>query len=214
MAKIKKPTREEKLAAAHADERAKLAAGMREVVARKRALRVYNERDAFMTEGDKPAQALFHMVHEFESVTADLRKRIERLVTELQESLTRLDSNRADPLQYSNPLAQPGSDIEQANAKRKTLISGIASLAYATGWHVPQICDTYATERFAKLVSVDVAREADDADGEVWRALVLGQDVRTFGLPGADALALPPYRSEEAAWLAVRAVLPIEFDYR
>ena len=196
-------SREEKAAAAEAALRTRKVDEFKQRIAKARALKIYNERVAF-EESDRGGLALFELVRRYQSAGDDIRRKTKSLVEEMQRALQKLDDNYTDVFSYSNPLATPGSDIEQLHATRKALRDGIATLAYALGYHVPQIMNVRELKQHEKLVNVNVERH----DRELFVITVNGKVLSgvDLGLQKADAVpVVSEYLSEESAWMAAAA---------
>lgn len=196
-------TREEKQAAAAKEAQTKKVNEIRQRFAKARALRTYDDRLAWETLDDKGAQALYELVHRYNSCADDLRKRTERLVEEMQRALHKMEANEADVFSYSNPIATSGSDIEALHTTRKVLTESIRTLAWATGFWVPQIASMRQRERHRLLCGIDVVQSGGGygvrmLDGET--ATWLAAD----GTLQADGVT---YETEELAWLAAGALV-------
>lgn len=196
-------TREEKAEQFNAKQRTKKVAEFKQRIAKARSLTVYNERLVFDSV-DKRASVLFDMVRQFTQSGADLHRKTQRLIEEMQNALVKIDANEQDVFSYSNPLATPGSDIEALHTKRKVLVDAIQSIAYALDYYVPQVQNKRALEQRRRLVNVDVLQSTDGR--EMWRIEIegtplTGVDMRLQKVDAANPL-VSEYNSEESAWLA------------
>jgi len=207
----KRLTRDERNEQAAAERRAKAVAEFRLKVERERAKRVYSDRAAFDTDGDKGAMALYELVREFGSVTDGLRKNIERMQERMTQAVQRLDINES-PSWYSTLLGDLPADLEQGATKRQTLADAVTRLAWATGWYVPQVLPQRERDRRDLLVGVVVVqssvdgtwllRRDNDEYGTKWFA---GETTSWVGGDEADT-AVTRYATEEAAWIAFMAL--------
>jgi len=194
-------TREEKAAAAEAALRTRKVDEFKQRIAKAKALKTYSERTAWESD-DRSGLALYELVRRYQDTGDSIAKKTRSLVDELQRALQKLEDNYTDVFSYSNPLATPGSDIEQLHATRKALREGIATLAYALGYHVPQIMNVRELKQHDKLVIFSV--KTDDTFDTVGRVMVGEKTLMISDVAkntGNDDNPMG-YDSEESAWLA------------
>lgn len=204
----KRETREEKTARLQAEGRARKVAEFKQKVATARSMRTYSKDLLFNSGSDRDPMVgvLYDLVHRYESASADLRQRMDRLQRDLADAVLRLDDNRHDAFSFSNPVATVGSDIEKAHHQRMTLADAIATVGRASGWWVPHVFDTRTRARHAQLCSVEVVASGGGYGVRmVDPRMADGANVQWLASDGTLQSNGHLYNDEDSAWLAADA---------
>lgn len=198
---------------AQAARRAQKVAAFKESVSKARAERIFTD-DLWPAEGDRTERAIAELLDEYKRATRLLTTSAERMQARMAEALTRIADQEKSPWSSSSALSDLPADIESATTRRDTLAEAITRMAWATGWHVPQVTSRRDRQRRALRVSLDVvlfAREGEQLSGWVVRST---QDDAKFFLTVVEGVAglsveretAQVYETEEAAWLAAMAL--------
>lgn len=165
MAKRRTVTRmtEDEREASRAQEQAKRVEAFKAHLAARRALRVFDQREAWAVD-DRKINVLAELVADYERQTETLRSKCDAIARRMADALARIERNEHASW-YSNLIGSDADDAEQESSKRQTNAKAAAMLGYALGYYVPQVESVAGREQHALLVEVDVC---ETAAGQEW----------------------------------------------